>query len=318
MRETFSTLIQASKDLITDSSTVSSDANISDTETFIKKEINRIYRDLQSRLNNHLTQVSATTTTVAQQQYYYLPPDCHTIEAMTVVYGGRTWPLQPVQIDRWLDVNRIIFQATTVPNYYFRREKDFGIWPIPQASGNTITLWYNRVFKDMTALDYNTGTVTVTNGSTTITGVATVWTSAMIGRYFNSVDGQWYRISDVTSPTVAVLETVYAGTTTSGASYVIGESPEIPPEMHAYIPYAVAAHYYGGPRRDPDTAQKMSNYYYTGSFNNSLVDPQAERSGVNYWINYYNGKGRDTTGITDKSSINVVYFTDQFSTVTEQ
>src|SRR3990167_1843869 len=47
-----------------------------------------------------------------------------------------------------------------------------------------------------TVANYNTGTVAVTNASTTVTGTSTVWTSAMVGRKFR-VDGDssYYIIS---------------------------------------------------------------------------------------------------------------------------
>jgi hypothetical protein len=317
MRETFTTLIQQSVDLITDPSTTASQTGLSDTATYVKKQINQLVRDLQARTNNFMTQNISTTSTVANQQGYYLPVDCHTIEAITVAVAGRNWPIQPVELDKWLELNRTVFASTQFPTYYLRREKDFLIWPTPGSSGNTITLYYNRILKDLTNADYTDGTVSVTSGVSTITGTGTTWTAAMVGRYFQvNNDGAWYRILSWTSTTSMTLETDYDGSTAAGVNYTIGESPEIPEQMHQFIPYGVAANYYGGVRRDQETAQTMLNYFYTGDYNNSSRDPQQCRSGVDYWVNYYNSQGRDTTGLTDRGIDSGGLFNDQFTNVT--
>jgi hypothetical protein len=317
MRETFTSLIQASQDYVTDPSTSASQVGVSDSRTFFKKEINKCYRDLQAKFSNQLTQRVQTSATVAGQQFYYLPADCHTIEAITVTIAGRKFPIYPVEIDKWLEANRIVFSATAIPTYYIRREKDFGIWPIPQAADQTITLWYNRILKDMSAEDYNTGTVTMVTNTVNVVGSGTTWDATMVGRYFQVAnDGSWYRIATVPTPTTLTLENYYAGSSGNTLSYVIGESPEIPEQVHEFIPYKVAAAYYAGPRRDPVTAQAMINYFYTGDFNNASRDPQQVRGGAIYWENWFNGKGRSASAVTDSSSLNTIFFNDQWSTVT--
>lgn len=72
----------------------------------------------------------------------------------------------------------------------------------------------------ITAAPYTTGTVTLTEGSATIIGTDTVWTSAMVGRKF-SCGGATYVISTVTPSTELTLTTVYAGTSGTGLSYRI-------------------------------------------------------------------------------------------------
>lgn len=67
---------------------------------------------------------------------------------------------------------------------------------------------------------YNTGTVTVVNGSADIVGDSTVWTSAMVGRKIRIDDAQaYYRIKTVTDATHITLETVYQGDSDTGLSY---------------------------------------------------------------------------------------------------
>jgi prepilin-type N-terminal cleavage/methylation domain-containing protein len=75
---------------------------------------------------------------------------------------------------------------------------------------------------------YNTGTVSVTQNNTAITGTGTVWganypnvANVSPGDIFIGPDGALYGISSVTSPTTLTLAEPYAGTTQSGAAYTI-------------------------------------------------------------------------------------------------
>lgn len=68
---------------------------------------------------------------------------------------------------------------------------------------------------------YGTGTVTVTLGSRDVTGLATVWTSSMIGRKFLGPDGAYYKIAAVSNNLTLTLSEPYQGTTASLGSYQI-------------------------------------------------------------------------------------------------
>lgn len=69
---------------------------------------------------------------------------------------------------------------------------------------------------------YDTGTVTVTQNSTTVTGALTVWTSAMIGRQFYiGEQAPFYTITAVNSTTELVLDQAYGGESDSGLDYDI-------------------------------------------------------------------------------------------------
>ncbi len=75
---------------------------------------------------------------------------------------------------------------------------------------------------------YRTGTVAVTNGSKTVTGVGTLWTTAVnAGDAFALVDanlnptGAWYEVESVTDNTTLVLKQSYAGSTGSNKQYCV-------------------------------------------------------------------------------------------------
>jgi hypothetical protein len=75
---------------------------------------------------------------------------------------------------------------------------------------------------------YRTGTVAVINGSKTVTGVGTLWTTAVnAGDAFALVDanlnptGAWYEVESVTNNTTLVLKQSYAGSTGSNKQYCV-------------------------------------------------------------------------------------------------
>lgn len=81
-------------------------------------------------------------------------------------------------------------------------------------------LWTESFFQ--TIAEYATGTLALTNGSATITGTDTVFTSAMVGRKLRvSGDTASYTIKTFTSTTSITLDQTYGGTTASGVSYSI-------------------------------------------------------------------------------------------------
>lgn len=68
---------------------------------------------------------------------------------------------------------------------------------------------------------YATGTVTVTNGSATVTGVGTDFTGRAGQVFQKSGDSNYYWIDSVASATSMTLKAAYIGTTAAGASYNI-------------------------------------------------------------------------------------------------
>jgi hypothetical protein len=69
---------------------------------------------------------------------------------------------------------------------------------------------------------YRTGTVGVTNGSTTVTGSGTSWIAGVgIGEAFYGPDGRVYEIANIISATQLTLGSNYLGTTQSGQAYQI-------------------------------------------------------------------------------------------------
>ncbi|MDI6732322.1 MAG: hypothetical protein QME16_00115 [Planctomycetota bacterium] len=73
-----------------------------------------------------------------------------------------------------------------------------------------------------TIAPYETGTVTATNASKTITGSGTTFTAAMVGRKIRmGSENAYYRISAFVSTTEVTLEAAYQGTTEAGKTFSI-------------------------------------------------------------------------------------------------
>lgn len=83
---------------------------------------------------------------------------------------------------------------------------------------------------------YETGTITTTNASKTITGSSTTFTSAMVGRKIRiGSETQYYRVAAFVSTTEITLNVEYQGTGASGATYSIYKDEyRMAPDADAY------------------------------------------------------------------------------------
>lgn len=236
------------------------------------------YQLILAKLQAYVTQKPVTMATAVGTQYYPYPPGLVSIDDVVVTIGSVQYPLTTIYAQhQWDVINAIQIQPTAIPQFLFPRRDDFGIWPIPQGI-YTVTFYYYLRDRNLTIADYTTGTVTVTNGDATITGTNTVWTAAMVGRWFTVTDptgigqGYWYRIASFTNATSMELDRTYVSTTQSGLTYRIGESPEIPEEGHELLIDGALADFYAGLRNDNETATWYNNKFWTGDGNNPNRD----------------------------------------------
>lgn len=302
--QTFSMLILASQNYCIDPATTSTTA-LSDTQTFIKSEINKTIKYIFSRVRNYKTQLPPQTmTTVADQVYYHNPPGMDTIEAATMTVGDIPYKLKTIHSQEEWNRLQMVTSASTIPQFIFPRKYDFGLYPTPQDA-YTVTLVSNPMPKDLSFTDETAGTVSITNNSRTVEGTLTTWTANMAGRWFRATDDQdWYRISSVTDSDTLTLQSYFEGLTDTSSAYVIGEVPEIPEELHEIIPYRVAGIYYQTLKRDPQLSKSYFNLFYTGDPYNDNRWGRVE-GGLMGAINRYKTMGRDnsqlvTMGVRDE------------------
>lgn len=236
------------------------------------------YQMVLAKLSDYMTQIPASITTVASTQYYSYPPAVVDIESVVVDMGSYKMPLTVVNSQaRWDFFNVIQIQPSAIPQLYFPRRDDFGIWPIPNAA---YTVTFNHHYRDRPLIidDYNTGTISTTNASAVITGSTTTFASYMVGMWLVVTDstksgwGRWYRIGTYTSATSISLERTWVDSSISGATYRIANVPEIPDEGHIILVDGVTADYYAGLRNDMESANWFNNRFWTGDGANPSRD----------------------------------------------
>jgi hypothetical protein len=265
MRVTYSQALNAFLDGT--GNTGSTDTNLI---SFFKRQLNRRYQLCLTVLMGYQTQKPLDFQTVATQQYYHNPPGIMRINAVTVTVGGITYSLDKVESQQnWDRLNAIPIQPLTFPSLYFPRRDDYGLWPIPQDAYDAVL---NSDLRDrnLTNTDYVTGTISISNNSRNIVGTGTTFTANMVGMWFSATDdGYWYRISGFTDTTHLTLESAYIGISITDGNYTIGESFEMPEELHDLPHVGAIADYYSMVRRNKDDATWWNNVFWTGDGNNN-------------------------------------------------
>ena len=102
------------------------------------------------------------------------------------------------------------------------------------------------------------------------------------------------------------MQSYFEGTTDSSSTYIIGESPEIPVELHELIPYRVSGIYYLTYRADPKKAKPFFNTFYTGDPHNDRREGKIE-GGLMGAINRYKTMGRDNSQLVQMGKRRFVY-----------
>lgn len=228
----FNTIYQQIQNLVSD--------NTANSLTLIKQLVNQTQNTLLA-LRKDITETSITDTTVAAQQAYNLPYNYGKMFYLTITVGSIAYPVTPLEDDEmWRVINaRSTVYTTDIPSFFYIFNDQVYIYPKPASTGNTITMYYHKITKDMTAADYTTGNVvSIANGATALVGSGTTWTSAMVGRFIRiTSDGYWYEIAAVPSATTITLKKPYKGTTISAGTeaYTIGEMPIIPEAYHELL-----------------------------------------------------------------------------------
>lgn len=314
MRYTFGQLIQDSQDVCIDDDTVTY-TNLSDTKSFIKREINNTNTDLFNLLKKYKLQPPPyTEPTIATQTYYNFRPGFSKLTSLTVNVGTYIPPLRIVESEDEWNTLQSVPAISGWPTHVFPRRDTYGIYPTPQSvyTMNLTGLWMPL---NMTSDDYKTGTIQLTNGSATIVGTTTTFTASMVGMWIATTDtsgipnGNSYRIATFTDTTHIAVDRNVIDASASGLSFIIGQSPEIPEELHQFIPYRVGAAYYGIRRRNPTLAQSYLNYFYTGDYNNTKREGEFN-GGVLNVLNDLLEKGRDNSGLVETggsgSSVDII------------
>lgn len=234
-------------DLLTMCTEISGVSELSYVTRF-KRDINLGATLFLSGLGREYNRKSRFSDMVANQQYYQLPEDGHKLKEIIVNTGNWFIPLDQIPDEHaWRQLNNTT--VTGQPTHYFIKGYDeVGIYPTPSATvTNGIELVFSPRHVEMTQDDYTTGTVSVTNGSQTITGTGTLFTQTMVGQWFQTTDGtdeNWYKVSAFVNGTSLTLENYYQGASGSTKTYRIGQVADLPEEyLDSLSDYAMYKHY---------------------------------------------------------------------------
>lgn len=274
MRQTFTSLKAAHFRNIGKSDQITDTELLADFQYSLSNRYQLIFASLAEYINSE----ASTDTTVASTQYYDNPIGLQSLDSVTVTVGSVVYPLTTIYSQHtWDLLNAIQIQPSTIPQFLFPRQYDYGIWPIPQ---DAYTITINSFMRDrsLSIEDYTDSTVTMTVGDETVLGSATTFTAAMAGRWLkitsatSTGQGYWYKIASVTDTTHLELTQKWTGATAASLTYIIGETPELPEEAHVLLPDGTAADYYTGLRNDVVNGTAFNNKFWTGDPNNNERD----------------------------------------------
>lgn len=240
-----------------------------------EQQINDTHRYLMEKY--FFNENSSTIPTVASQQFYNLPYNYSQLKTITVTQGDLRWtPTEIFSREDWDNLN-VFPTYSDIPNNFFIYNGQIGIYPIPSSSSNTITFNYKIRVPDLTFDDYTTGTVSATNTSTTVTGSGTGWVANYLpsaGSVLNLNlwirltaplgDNNWYQISSIDSATTITLKNAYQGSSTTGASYAIGQMPLLLEDYHDLLVYRPLTIYFSTKVSAKEKYEEFKAFYEEG------------------------------------------------------
>lgn len=240
-----------------------------------KPMIQDAYRYLLEKY--YFNETSYTISTVGSQQSYSFPYNYSILKDITITVGQLRWtPNVILTREQWDQVNFLPY-SSDIPQYIFIYGGQIQIFPIPSTTGNTITFNYKFRVPDLSLTDYATGTVSVTNGSTTVTGAGTAWVTNYLPSPGSVLaknlwmrlpspkgDDNWYQILSIESNTSLTLAQPYQGLATSGASYTIGQMPVILEDFHDLLVYRPLTIYFSTIQKDSEKLAEFTRLYNDG------------------------------------------------------
>lgn len=199
--------------------------------------------------------------TVANQSEYQIPNGFRKLIDMWIYSGSGSSsdtiysPEMVFDPTKWKTIKQLRYGTSSVPYFIYVKNTIYEINPIPSTTGNLIHLRGRMRVRDLSILDYTTGSiVSIANGDTVIAGFGTTWTADMVGRYIqitettaaNGGDGFWYQIGSYTSATVLGLLKPYEGTSivAGTAAYILGQCAVIPEAYDIAVVYRSTALYW--------------------------------------------------------------------------
>ncbi len=202
-----------------------------------------------------------TATTVASTQFVNLPYDIEQVESVFVtVATTRYTPKLITSREEWDIINLNTTTTSDIPVYAYIYNGQIGLWPIPSAGSNTISINGKVRPINLSIADITSTTITtLANASTALTvsagltvQMAGFWIRPTFSTTANTGDGQWYELASVASATAATLVRGYGGVSITGgtAACTVAQLPLLPDGFQD-LPWILAAADYWDKEADP-------------------------------------------------------------------
>jgi hypothetical protein len=235
---------------ITNEAQVSAQSTSATELILIKRDANVATQRFKSVMTRPWSRISKKANTIAGQQDYQLPRSVLRPSGVDCLYGSTYIPLIEIGSEQnWNALNSTFTSGIGTPRFFFPKGKDvISIYPTPSTSVvEGIKVYYEPKQPRMMSDDFTAGTVTVTQGSTTITHSAAGFTPEMVGRYFyttDGTDGNDYQIVEYIDANNLTLENYYEGPSGATKAFLIGVVPDIPDEYQpALVDYCMSRFY---------------------------------------------------------------------------
>jgi hypothetical protein len=217
----------------------------------LKEDMNTGYKMFNAKLSRYFSRKQQFTNIIDGQGIYQTPVDCVRVIGMTASVGDSTnaykLPLKEIRSEyEWRNITSYPYSSNW-PVYYFMLGNDeLQLWPTPsQNVTNGLRFYYQQQDYDLSVDDTTSSSVTVsvTNGSPTVTASASIFNPQMANLWFQLqgvTNLQWYEIVDVPTDTTLTLKSAFVGNSGSGLGWKVGQLSILPEEYQdAPINYAL-------------------------------------------------------------------------------
>src|SRR5438132_14412136 len=169
MMQIWDDAIQTCKDLAND--------NTATAQTFFTRIMNLGYKYCLAELGRpnvekteQLSTRAPSSPLIESDRSYQVPADFNFLKSFKITIGSQNFPIMEEESQEMWDYRTRVLQTGILSLYFVRKGLVLGgaeilIDPIPAASGYTITMVYEATDKDLSQLQYATGTAKVTNAS---------------------------------------------------------------------------------------------------------------------------------------------------------
>lgn len=226
-----------------------------------QQDMNTGYHMFNAKFGRYYSRKQQFTDIVSGQQIYQTPVDCIRVIGMTAATAtGSTYqpPIKEIRSEfEWRQINAPTnYSSSWISYYYMLGNDELALWPTPSADvTNGLRFYYQPQDFDMSVDDIVSSslspvqTVTVTNGSTTVTSTGSTFTSQLVGlqvQFTGITNLTWYEIVEVPDSSTLTLKSAYTGSSASGLAFRIGQVSILPQEYDDVpIHYALGLFFYG-------------------------------------------------------------------------